>query len=271
MKREGFTLIELLVVISIIALLIGILLPALSAARNSARQSQSNTQVRGIHQGMVTFAQSNKSFFPGMDSQGQLVPNADIDNGQNGVNGGSAISRVMIMLNDNFFTPEYALSPVDSTRATGANVQPWSEADGRITANNVSFAMLRIADNMASSAATWAGYGQVVREWSETLNTQAPVIVDRNTGDDATDLTSSIHTERDGGEWRGTIGWNDNHVEFSTTQIVSTRYGQGDFNDGDDNLFADDTTPASPGGADGIINGAAFVFGGNAYINQAAN
>ena len=62
--RRAFTLIELLVVISIIALLIAILLPALGAARRSARQMANSTQLRGIHQGMVTFAQDNKGFFP---------------------------------------------------------------------------------------------------------------------------------------------------------------------------------------------------------------
>jgi len=58
-KNRGFTLIELLVVIAIIALLIGILLPALSKARQSARQLKDSTQVRGLVQAMVTWAQTN--------------------------------------------------------------------------------------------------------------------------------------------------------------------------------------------------------------------
>ncbi|MGB1126504.1 MAG: type II secretion system protein, partial [Phycisphaeraceae bacterium] len=67
-RRSGFTLIELLVVISIIALLIAILLPALGAARRTARRMQSSTQLRGIHQGLVTYANSNKNNFAGLDS-----------------------------------------------------------------------------------------------------------------------------------------------------------------------------------------------------------
>ena len=65
-RRRAFTLIELLVVISIIALLIAILLPALGKARQSAQKLKSNTQLRGIQQGLFIFAGDHSNLYPGL-------------------------------------------------------------------------------------------------------------------------------------------------------------------------------------------------------------
>lgn len=255
---KGFTLIELLVVISIIALLIAILLPALGAARRTARRMQNSTQLRGIHQGLVTFANSNKDKFPGLDSSGEVLQAGANTTGNSapgtGSTGDNVEARYWVLLDGDFFTAEYAISPSE----TIAEVTEWVAGTGASAApveysltgtKHYSYAMLQFArqggvftinPNFAARAA----------EWSQTLNSQAVVLSDRALG--AEGSVYSVHTEDKGtsSTWSGSVLWNDNHVGFENGgSIFETKYANGTLNDGDgDDLFVNTNTGSNTDG-----------------------
>lgn len=234
MKKKAFTLIELLVVISIIALLIGILLPALGAARRTARQMQNSTQVRGIQTGLVLYAQGNNTYYVGLNSSGAA------DNAMPSAGPFTPVSRIQKLIQDNYFTLEYARSPSEAQTGT------------------TSYALLHI-DNASNAILTSTRND----EWKDTTNTEAVVISDRIVTKDGliadgsgstavqTGIPSggvftntgtgvrSIHTNpASGTDWRGSVGWNDNHVTFESTWNMTTKYGSSNNTGNSDNLFS---------------------------------
>lgn len=177
--------------------------------RTGPRTTHHSWQLRGIHQGMVTYANSNKDWYPGINREG-LSEKLSVED------------RYQILLEGDYFTPEYAISPAENN----PSIHEWNNK-GVLTANHYSFAMLQVPEQESDRRA----------EWSQTLNTQAIVVSDRNTG--TKERPSSIHLDSDCG-WAGNVLWNDNHVEFgNATSEFETKYGGGDLNEAD-RLFESD-------------------------------
>ncbi|MEM6394492.1 MAG: prepilin-type N-terminal cleavage/methylation domain-containing protein [Planctomycetota bacterium] len=258
-NSRAFTLIELLVVISIIALLIGILLPALGAARNAARQTTNSTQLRGIHQSFLFYAQENKGFYPGLQGNGEIMTAAMVNatgdyTGFNGIsNGRNATAQFAVALNTNQFTPEYLISPADEVAIPVSLSAGDTDIDFHGVAApdlpNFSYAPLHWQENAAGPAEVGR-----YEEWQETLNTEAIVLGDRNTGANATTQVSSDWTTVDSGDWRGTLVRNDNSTAFEDThEGYTTRYGTNVIEN--DSLFQTDGTFQNGGAAVPDANG----------------
>jgi len=93
-----------------------------------------------------------------------------------------------------------------------------------------SYAFLAIhQDATVPNATTTPDWEGRASEWTQSLNTQAVVAGDRNTGRPGLQNYSSVHTNGSG-EWKGQVLWNDNHVMFEQTPYFVTRYGNGELN-----------------------------------------
>jgi len=247
-RRCAFTLIELLVVISIISVLIAILLPALSAARESANKVVCSTHLRGYIQSMASFAQSNAGFYPGLDSDGRIVAEADIDTDEvdyTTSDGAAVGGRTALLIRENLMSPEYAVSPSDE-EATA-----WARGDGFIQTRNLSYGMSKItsANNAGQRPQEISSsHNGRVAEWRDTANGEALILADRPLSpsasgsyqgplDEESGDVYSFHSSPTGEpNWEGHAGFNDAHVTMLQDHTTRTRFANGP-DIGNDNIF----------------------------------
>ena len=264
-RIAGFTIVEVVTVSIIIVLLVALLLPALQRGHRTHPTMQNSTQLRGIHQAMFTFAQSNKSgggdgFYPGLDAKGSTLAVADVIpaidlRASADVPGYAAepldhvlrgemnttptqglITRAFAELVAGDFIPAgsagYFINPRDEVK-----VEFEPDGDEPFTAANISYTMLDLSRHEGEVY-------PLMTEWKETINTQAVMLADRAIGDGSDPATrSSVWTEPGSGEWRGSVVRNDGSTSFEVEPggvDLGLRFGDLGFEQGNtSNFFSD--------------------------------
>ncbi|MCX5661793.1 MAG: type II secretion system protein [Planctomycetota bacterium] len=240
MRRPAYTLIELLATMVIILIVGAVLMPLLNPPRRHSTGMKNSSQLRGQHQGLVIYAQTNGTYLAGMGTDGEPVPAGPDTTGSLTQDGSVAGSRYWILLNASFIAPALLLNPQDS-------VTIWTT--GQLTTVNHSYAMLRITG-------TPADYGRRA-EWRDNANGAAVLISDRNISSDSTDAHVQSLWTTTPGDWRGGVCWGDNHVGFELSNRLTTTTIYDSVKQTNDNLFA---TAAGPGVTDNSKDAGANAF-----------
>ncbi len=244
-QRDGRSTAELIMIVGgwtlLGLLIIGILLPVFEADRRPARGMKNTTQVRGITQGLIVFAQGNKGRFPGVDRKGYLLPDVD-DLGPMPLNkhGGTVEGRFWLLLDNNNFSGDYAISPSETKTV-------WTT--GEVSTDNYSYAFLNIHSdgNPLPDDRTEPDQTHRAREWKDLINSQSVVVSDRacipggNIGNNH-DKIYSIHTSPVAQKWAGSVGRGDGSASFNAESTLDTRYGEVPEIEAD-RLFARDQDP----------------------------
>jgi len=218
-------LIEVIVVIVLVVMAVAIVLPLFSPSHVNLRQmwSTNQTQGRGIHQAMVSFAHSNNTYFPGLSNRGTAsIPAVTASASAygyatvaNATDSPTTAMRIGVLLNGHYFPPDFLLNPVDKDVQKAA-------LNAMLNSTHQSYAWLEVAETSAGRRA----------EWRDTLNHQAIVLADRNTASNTADpdTASSVWTKANSGKWQGMVVWNDGHTTWENDANImweDTRYNNG--------------------------------------------
>lgn len=241
--RRGFTMVELAATLAAAGLLGGAALTAgqpesLRSARQSARQLKDSTQIRGIHQAMVIWAQQNKDVYPlpsAVDSANKTVQ-------EQGQEKDTTANVMSLMVFNGSLSTEIFVSPVEKNPAVEVDEdyefdQPRGSVEPAMVMWDPKFSAELGPKKGNISYANLQPFGPRLERWANTfgaeevvLTTRGPEIkaVEKN-GDGtvspklANADSVALRLYGGGKSWSGHAAFNDNHVDFATDKMADGR------------------------------------------------
>lgn len=206
MRKGSFSIVHLGIAVFIVIVLLAIMLPVLATFYRTRVRSAHSAQLADIHRGLISFANNNKNWYPGLDSQGAYAQSFSnsITSSDRFADLNKQVTirvedRYALLLAGEFIAPELAVSPAEIDRL----IKPYL-GTGPLTDQNYSYAMSQVPES-----------GKRHDHWRQTLHSEAVVMGDRNVGTESN--PQSIFSGSSG--WRGVLVWNDNHVTFENQEF----------------------------------------------------
>lgn len=232
-RARGFTLVEFMVLLVMLVLLVAIVLPAIGGRRHhgGARQIKDSANIRGIHQGMVLFAQNNNDKYPLPSVLDKANNTLALAEGADPTTKDTTSNIISLMIYGTFFGPEICISPAESNGAiTMFNgyqyAAPTGTPDPKLALWDPAFnADFTAPKGGHFSYAHALPSGPRLEVWANTflateavLGNRGPLIsgldAKHNAAFNAKSNTLLIHGSRTA--WEGNIAYNDNHVSYES-------------------------------------------------------
>lgn len=236
MNQSRFSLPDVVVVLVLSVVALQLLIACAEEVSTFEHRAANATQIRDIHQGLITYAQMNGGLFAGISgATGKSVNDikaTDVNMyGMSSPTNKDISAAYSILLTNRLLEPSQIISPLDAELKKPAPALPVKHT---VTHANFSYALLQFGANEGNEGRR--------DEWRDTGNSMAPVVADRASVINGNQGSTSPYTKDRSGDstqWMGNVGWNDNHVTFEAQGIFDAqtiKFGSL-LNDGADDLF----------------------------------
>lgn len=266
--RRGLTWVDVVVAVLLLGLIVAMLLPAMfGRTHHHTRGLRDSTQIRGIHQGLILWANNNQDRYPLpslVDKDGTTIAGEAEEKD-------TTANIISLMIFNGFFSPEICVSPAESNEAIRIfdkyqYADPAGAADPKKALWDPGFRADFTSGEGNFSYAHAVLWGERKAGWRQSFDAGRPVLGNRGpqiagvakkkapevkpTLVNPTSKTLLIHGPRT--TWEGNIAYDDNHVNFETSlSPESVLYKDAEKKEWRDTLFFDE--PDDPTGLNAML------------------